>query len=82
VAKLIGIDDEQLFDKTSEWLVSCQTYEGGFGAAPGHEAHGGYTFCAISALVLLNSIHKCNLKSLLRWVINKQQRFEGGFAGR
>jgi len=63
-------------------VASCQTYEGGFGAAPGHEAHGGYTFCAVAALVLLNSIDKCNLKPLLKWVINKQQRFEGGFAGR
>jgi protein farnesyltransferase subunit beta len=31
----------------------CQTYEGGFGGDPGHEAHGGYVFCAFAALVIL-----------------------------
>ena len=31
----------------------CQTYEGGFGAYPGCEAHGGYTFCAFAALCIL-----------------------------
>ncbi|XP_054154069.1 protein farnesyltransferase subunit beta-like [Oppia nitens] len=82
VAKLIGIDDDNLFENTPEWLLSCQTYEGGFGAAPEHEAHGGYTFCAVAALVLLNCLDKCNVKSLLKWVINKQHRYEGGFAGR
>ena len=82
VAKLLAIDGTELFDKTDEWILSCQTYEGGFGAAPGHEAHGGYTFCAVAALVLLNCLDKCNVKSLLKWVTNKQQRYEGGFAGR
>lgn len=82
VAKLLDIDSTELFDKTPEWLLSCQTYEGGFGAAPGHEAHGGYTFCGVAALVLLNSLNKCNVKSLLKWVTNKQMRYEGGFAGR
>lgn len=43
----------------------CQTYEGGFGGVPGVEAHGGYTFCAFAALVMLKSAPKCNLKSLL-----------------
>ncbi|KAL3775739.1 hypothetical protein ACHAW5_005894 [Stephanodiscus triporus] len=32
---------------------SCQTCEGGFGAEPNNEAHGGYAFCAIASLRLL-----------------------------
>lgn len=79
---MTNILTNDLFENTCEWIVSCQTYEGGFSGAPGGEAHGGYTFCAIAALVLLGGAHKCNLKSLLRWVVNKQQQFEGGFAGR
>ncbi|CAG2107448.1 unnamed protein product [Medioppia subpectinata] len=82
VTKLLGIEDENMFDNTVEWLLSCQTYEGGFGAAPGHEAHGGYTFCAVAALILLKSLDKCDIKSLLKWVTNKQHKYEGGFAGR
>ncbi len=35
----------ELFHRTDEWLLRCQTYEGGFGGTPGMEAHGGYTFC-------------------------------------
>lgn len=30
-----GIDTE----KAAEWILSCQTYEGGFGQEPGAEAH-------------------------------------------
>lgn len=32
----------------------CQTYEGGFGGVPNAEAHGGYTFCAVATLHLLD----------------------------
>ena len=47
------------------FLCRCQTYEGGFSGYPGLEAHGGYTFCGIAALVLLNSVHLCDMKALL-----------------
>lgn len=79
---LAGLKDDHLFDNTSDWVLSCQTYEGGFAGVPGGEAHGGYTFCAVAALTLLGSIERCNMKALLRWVTNKQLNFEGGFAGR
>lgn len=35
------------------------------GGVPDKEAHGGYTFCGISALALLGSTGNCNLDSLL-----------------
>ena len=38
----------------ADFIVSCQTYEGGIACAPYGEAHGGYTFCGLSALLLLN----------------------------
>lgn len=44
---------------------SCQTYEGGFSGCPGLEAHGGYTFCGLAALVLLQKGHLCDIQSLL-----------------
>lgn len=55
----------KLFDKTGDWVATCQTYEGGFGGAPDLEAHGGYTFCGIAALALLNEVHKCDIQQLL-----------------
>lgn len=50
---------------TNPFWYSCQTYEGGFAGYPGLEAHGGYTFCGAAALMLLNSLHLCDLKALL-----------------
>lgn len=29
------------------------------------EAHGGYTFCGVAALTLLNAMHLCDIKALL-----------------
>jgi len=43
----------------------CQTYEGGFAGGPGMEAHGGYSFCGIAALVMLGKPHLCDLPALL-----------------
>ncbi|XP_046441231.1 protein farnesyltransferase subunit beta-like isoform X2 [Daphnia pulex] len=77
VAKLTGIVDQKLFSGTSEWILKCQTYEGGFAGTPNQEAHGGYTFCALAALTLLGQESKCN-----RWACNRQMKFEGGFQGR
>jgi protein farnesyltransferase subunit beta len=42
-----------LSPSVSRYVASCQTYEGGFGAEPNNEAHGGYAFCAIASLRLL-----------------------------
>jgi len=82
VSRLTNIYTDILFDMSAQWVIRCQTYEGGFGGLPGVEAHGGYTFCGFSALILLNSVSMCDTKSLLRWVANKQMSFEGGFQGR
>ncbi|XP_026822060.1 protein farnesyltransferase subunit beta [Rhopalosiphum maidis] len=82
VARLTNIYTDSLFESSAQWVIRCQTYEGGFGGVPGVEAHGGYTFCGFSALLLLKSIHMCDTKSLLRWVANKQMSYEGGFQGR
>jgi len=70
------------FEKTAAWVSSCQTYEGGIGGAPGSEAHGGYTFCGFACLVLLEKHQSVNIKSLVKWAVNRQMRLEGGFQGR
>ena len=71
-----------MFDGTGEWVLSCQTYEGGFAGCPGMEAHGGYSFCAFAALVLLGKEKLCDLSAFTRWIANRQMRYEGGFQGR
>lgn len=82
VAKLTNVITVEMFDGTPEWIVSCQSYEGGFGGCPGMEAHGGYSFCGLAALTLLGHTKLCDIDRVLRWTANRQMRFEGGFQGR
>jgi len=58
---------------------SCQTYEGGLGGCHGVEAHGGYSFCGYAALVILGHHKLLDTDRLLKWVVNRQMSFEGGF---
>lgn len=84
VAKLCNLEkfDPKLFENSGEWVLRCQTYEGGFGATPDNEAHGGYSFCGLASLKLLGKEKLCNVDSLTNWLVNKQMKFEGGFQGR
>jgi len=82
VASLINIYSSELFAQTDTWLLRCQTYEGGFGGTPGMEAHGGYTFCGLAALIIMGKENLCDIDVLLSWAANKQMRLEGGFQGR
>eukprot|EP00277_Geminigera_cryophila_P034799 CAMPEP_0173125700 /NCGR_PEP_ID=MMETSP1102-20130122/56591_1 /TAXON_ID=49646 /ORGANISM="Geminigera sp., Strain Caron Lab Isolate" /LENGTH=390 /DNA_ID=CAMNT_0014034655 /DNA_START=8 /DNA_END=1180 /DNA_ORIENTATION=+ len=63
-------------------IMRCQTYEGGLGGEPGNEAHGGYTFCAVAAMVLLGQVHRLDTVRLERWVLRRHMALEGGFSGR
>lgn len=49
-----------------------QTYEGGLGGEPGNEAHGGYTFCGVAALVLVDQAHQLDLPRLIHWAVHMQ----------
>ena len=64
------------------FVSTCQTWEGGFGGEPGAEAHGGYTYCAIAALQLMQSTHMVDLHALCDYVSRRQLALEGGFSGR
>ncbi|XP_051885438.1 protein farnesyltransferase subunit beta isoform X2 [Pristis pectinata] len=82
VASLTNIITPTLFEGTPEWIIRCQNWEGGIGGVPGMEAHGGYTFCGMAAMVILKKEWMLDLRALLRWVTSRQMRFEGGFQGR
>lgn len=79
---LEGPEAEELTASTAEWIASCQTYEGGLGASPGEEAHGGYTFCGLAAMVLLGKVHLLNVPRLADWLSHRQMQVHGGFQGR
>ncbi len=67
----------ELTEGVVQYLLSCQTYEGGFGGEGsfncdgypsgqmglgcGNEAHGGYNFCALASLHILGKVSSCDL---------------------
>ena len=63
-------------------IKNCQTFEGGLGPEPYCEAHGGYSYCGIATLVMLNKLDEIDTDSFLRWLVNRQMIKEGGFNGR
>jgi len=82
IASLLNLLTPELTAGVADYLLSCQTYEGGFGGEPGQEAHGGYVFCALAALVILGRAGEADLVSLEGWVARRQMQVEGGFQGR
>lgn len=75
-------NNEELTRGMGDFIASCQTYEGGIACSPYGEAHGGYTFCGLAALILLNEQHKIDQPKCLEWLTQRQLQIEGGFNGR
>lgn len=84
ISYLLHILTPELVQDVPEYIIACQTYEGGFGGEPmGTEAHGGYTFCAVAALNILRKLKDVEDKpNLLGWLARRQMEYEGGFSGR
>ena len=76
------ITNDPLTKGVVENIKNCQTFEGGLGPEPYCEAHGGYSYCGIATLVLLNKLNYIDVNSFLRWLVNRQMTQEGGFNGR
>uniref|UniRef100_A0A7S2WN64 Geranylgeranyl transferase type-1 subunit beta n=1 Tax=Rhizochromulina marina TaxID=1034831 RepID=A0A7S2WN64_9STRA len=69
-------------DKAVEFIRQCLTFEGGISLVPDQEAHGGSTFTAVAALVLMNRLDALTaqeLGDLELWCVHRQV---GGFQGR
>ncbi|GLT73645.1 hypothetical protein SLA2020_454880 [Shorea laevis] len=83
-----GMDRE----KAKDYILQCQSYDGGFGLTPGSESHGGGTYCAVASLRLMGFIEDehlsksasssvINMPLLLSWCLQRQAA-DGGFQGR
>lgn len=57
---------------TPALLLIRQTYEGGLGGEPWTEAHGGYTFCGLAALALIDRSDALDIPRLTRWATQRQ----------
>lgn len=82
VAHVLNILDADLQIGVVENIRLCQTFEGGLGPEPLCEAHGGYSFCGIAILVMLNKLDSIDVQRFIQWLVNKQMSKEGGFQGR
>ena len=61
-----------LHEELTQSVFAMQTYEGGLGGEHGNEAHGGYTFCGLAALMLVGRASVLDLPSLLHWAVHRQ----------
>ncbi|KAI2463608.1 geranylgerany transferase type II beta subunit [Annulohypoxylon bovei var. microspora] len=75
-------------DEAVDFVLSCQHETGGFGAAPGHDAHMLYTVSAVQILVLLDALDelekrgKGNGKAQVgQFIADLQNRETGAVAG-
>ncbi|URE37402.1 protein farnesyltransferase subunit [Musa troglodytarum] len=74
VASILNVLDDELVTDLGNYILSCQTYEGGIAGEPGSEAHGGYTFCGLATMILINEVDKLDLPSLVGGVLALAQR--------
>ncbi|XP_050381338.1 protein farnesyltransferase subunit beta isoform X2 [Argentina anserina] len=80
-ASLLNILDHELVDNVGNYILSCQTYEGGISGEPGSEAHGGYTFCGLATMILIDEVNRLDLSRLIDWLVFRHG-IELGFQGR
>jgi geranylgeranyl transferase type-2 subunit beta len=57
---LLGHPEALPRDETIQFVLSCQQPNGGFGAAPGHDAHMLYTVSAVQILATLDALDQLN----------------------
>ncbi|PYH43377.1 Rab geranylgeranyltransferase subunit beta BET2 [Aspergillus saccharolyticus JOP 1030-1] len=61
---LLGYPDALPRQETIDFVLSCQRDNGGFGAAPGHDAHMLYTVSAVQLLVTLDAVDELDKRGL------------------
>ena len=53
---MLQFELSDLFSNSVNYLLSCQSWDGGFGPSPGAESHGGYTYTSLAALTMIGGI--------------------------
>ncbi|CAM8976567.1 unnamed protein product [Rhodiola kirilowii] len=81
VASVLNILDDALVRNVGNFILSCQTYEGGIAGEPGAEAHGGYSFCGLATMVMVDEVQRLDLPRFVDWLVFRQG-IESGFQGR
>ena len=81
--KILGLLNSNYINlpKATEYVLSCQNFDGGFGSIPGAESHGAYCFCCIGFLSVTNQLDLINKVQTGNWLAERQTHL-GGFNGR
>jgi geranylgeranyl transferase type-2 subunit beta len=61
---LLGCPDGLPRENAIDFVLSCQRENGGFGAAPGHDAHMLYTVSAVQIMVMLDAVDELENRGL------------------
>ncbi|KAJ6139833.1 hypothetical protein N7471_006319 [Penicillium samsonianum] len=83
---ILGRPDTLPRDQTIDFVLSCQNDNGGFGAAPGHDAHMLYTVSAVQILVTIDAVDELEKrgrggKEKVGSFIANLQNADGSFMG-
>ncbi|KAG8525354.1 uncharacterized protein KY384_008998 [Bacidia gigantensis] len=84
---LLGSPDALPRDATIDFVLSCQYESGGFGAAPGHDAHMLYTVSAVQVLATVDALGeldkrgKAGKEKVGKFIATLQHPTTGSFAG-
>ncbi|KAL9046588.1 MAG: hypothetical protein Q9214_000612 [Letrouitia sp. 1 TL-2023] len=84
---LLGRPDALPRNETIEFVLSCQHQNGGFGAAPGHDAHMLYTVSAVQILTMVDALDELETRGkggrerTGKFIADLQNRANGSFAG-
>ena len=84
ICSMLGNWDGMNTETAVHYVMESISYDGGIGQGPGLESHGGSTYCAVAALVLmgrLEDLGAVRLDRLARWCIFRQAQ-GSGFTGR
>lgn len=60
-----------------DYIISCQSYDGGFSGTPDTESHAGFTYCAVATLTITNELQRCNLMGLIGWLVCRAENVNG-----
>jgi len=85
---ILGHPDALPRDETIDFVLSCQHENGGFGAAPGHDAHMLSTVSAVQILAMVDAFDELEARGkgngraqVGRYISHLQNRQTGTFAG-
>lgn len=76
VSKILQL--EVCSEKVAMFLETTKSFDGGYGVMKNAESHGGYTFCAIATLFILQKLPQ-NCSDVVKWCVMRQRK---GFCGR